>query len=242
MQHRAGESISIFDLDRTVTKGPTYSKFLLQTALKLAPWRIILIPLLLPVFFLYLAGLISRRRMKEAMHFCMLGSALPRAIAERQADRFASTLAHNGILPEARRQIARERMAGRRIILATAAPLLYAAPIGRSLGIADVVATLPTWRKNRLRFRIAGENCYGAAKLQRIQAFFDMHGINRERVHVRFFSDDASDLPTLGWANEAVVVNASAKLVAIARQKGWQILDWRTRGQRNRHQPKVAQA
>lgn len=41
--------LSIFDVDRTITRKPTYSLFLLFAMRRHAPWRALLLPLLLPV-------------------------------------------------------------------------------------------------------------------------------------------------------------------------------------------------
>ena len=45
--------------------------------------------------------------------------------------------------------------------------------------------------------------------------------------HVRFYSDHVSDAPTLDWADEAFAVNPHAPLLALAREKGWDVLRWR---------------
>src|SRR5690606_29315256 len=68
--------LSIFGLDRTLTVQPTYSRFLLFAARHRAPWRLLLVPLLVPVALLYAVKLISRRTMKEAMHGIALGRRL----------------------------------------------------------------------------------------------------------------------------------------------------------------------
>jgi len=42
-----------------------------------------------------------------------------------------------------------------------------------------------------------------------------------------FYSDSHNDIPLLELVENAVVVNADAKLTLMARKKGWQIVDWR---------------
>ncbi|MGZ8997998.1 MAG: HAD-IB family hydrolase, partial [Allosphingosinicella sp.] len=37
--------LAIYDMDRTVTRRPTYSAFLRHAALRLGPWRLLLLPL-----------------------------------------------------------------------------------------------------------------------------------------------------------------------------------------------------
>lgn len=219
--------ISVFDVDRTLTKQPTYSLFLLLAARQLAPWRIALVPMLIPRLLAYQAKWSSRRSLKEAMHAVLLGSRLSRVRAERVAEAFARRLADCGMYQQGRALIAAEASAGRRIVLASAAPRLYVAPFARRLGIDDVVATESWWIDDQLSHRIDGENCYGAAKLAMLEQFLTKAGIARGAASIRFYSDHASDLPTFEWADEPIAVNPSPQLLAIARMRGWQILDWR---------------
>ena len=225
--HAEKAMLSVFDLDRTLTILPTYTPFLLFAIRSRAPWRALLLPLLLPVAILYALKLLPRRRMKQTMHRLALGAALPEREAARLADRFASHLIARGLYAEGMALIEAERRAGRRVVLATAAPHFYTAALARRLGIADVVATASTWRDGRLVPAIALANCYGNDKRCMVEAFLAQADIARENAHIRFYSDHASDLPMFDLADEAIAVNPSAKLRAIASERGWPILDWR---------------
>jgi HAD superfamily hydrolase (TIGR01490 family) len=219
-------ALSVFDLDRTLTILPTYSRFLLFAARNRAPWRLLLLPLLLPVALLYALGLVPRRRMKQAMHRLALGRALPQRDAARLADRFARHLIAKGLYAEGIALIERERTAGRRIVIASAAPHLYTAALARRLGIADVIASASTWKDGCLVPAIDGANCYGGDKRQRLEAFLAQSGIGRDAAHIRFYSDHASDLPAFEYADEAIAVNPSRALRALAAKRCWPILDW----------------
>lgn len=219
--------LSIFDLDRTLTILPTYTPFLLFAMRSRAPWRLLLLPLLLPVALLYALKLIPRCRMKQAMHRVALGGALPEREAARLADGFARLLLSRGLYAEGIALIETERKAGRWIVLATAAPHFYTAALARRLGIGDVVATASSWRNGHLTPGIASANCYGADKRALVEAFLERAGIAREAAHIRFYSDHASDLPMFELADEAVAVNPSAKMRGIAAARDWPVLDWR---------------
>lgn len=219
--------LSIFDLDRTLTILPTYTPFLFFAARSRAPWRLLLLPLLLPVAILYALRLVPRRVMKQAMHRIALGGALPERDAARIADRFARRLVESGLHAEGVALIDRERRAGRRIVLATAAPHFYTAALARRLGIADVVASPSSWKGGCLVPAIDGANCYGADKRQMVEAFLHRAGIERGAAHIRFYSDHASDLPLFELCDEPVAVNPSRKMAAIAAARGWPVLDWR---------------
>lgn len=214
--------LSIFDLDRTLTRRPTYSAFLLFAALRLAPWRVLLIPSIIPAAIAWQLGRISRRRLKDAMHAALIGASRPGDQLAAIAARFADRVLADGLYPQVRPRLAAERAAGRRLAIATAAPEIYAAPIARGLGVDLVIATgLASSHRH-----IYGANCHGAEKQRRIADALAATGIDRTAARIRFFSDDLADLPTFAWVDEPIAVNPSRRLAAHARAAGWPILDW----------------
>ena len=179
--------LAIFDLDRTLTIRPTYSAFLIYAAWHLSPWRLGLLPLLVPYAAGYAVKRIPRRRMKEAMHVMALGKRVGRHRAEAVADSFAERLVENGIFPQAQVLFAKERLAGRRIVLATAAPALYVEPLARRLKIDDVIATRNSWHGDVLLSNISEDNCYAEAKQQRIAGWLQEQGIARDSTRITFY-------------------------------------------------------
>ena len=112
-------------------------------------------------------------------------------------------------------------------MLATASYRFYVEPIAARLGFDDVIATgSVTGLDDIVHARIDGENNYGPAKLRLIQAWCAARHIDRDAVHVRFYSDHVSDAPVLEWADEPFAVNASRKLRDLAKARGWPLLDW----------------
>ncbi len=219
--------IAIYDLDRTITRIPTWTPFLLHAARTRAPWRLALAPVVVAAMLGYRARLYDRRALKQVMHRLLVGP-LPQAQADAVAASFADRFVARHIYPQARAQIAEDRAAGYRVVVATAAHRFYAARIARALGIGDVVATEAVVDADgRVTSRIDGTNCYGADKLTMIQAWLAAQGIARSDVYIRFYSDHATDAPTLDWADAAIAVNPDAKLKALAQARGWPILDWR---------------
>ena len=74
----------------------------------------------------------------------------------------------------------------------------------------------------RVHAKIAGENCYGPAKLRMIADWVEASGLKGTHGHVRFYSDHVSDQPAFEWADEPVAVNPHGKLRRLAEQRGWQ--------------------
>jgi HAD superfamily hydrolase (TIGR01490 family) len=219
--------LAIYDMDRTVTRRATYTPFLVHAALKLAPWRLVLLPLVLLSMLAYVLKLIDRGRLKEINYGLLVGRGVAPERLEPVVESFADKQLANNILPGARRAIAADKAAGRRLVLATASYRLYAAAIARRLGFDDVVATETGLdARGRVVAKIDGANCYGPAKKDMILAWLQREGLDRDAVHIRFYSDHVSDHHVHRWADEAVAANAHARLVRLARAEGWEVVDW----------------
>jgi len=223
-------ALAIYDLDRTITRVPTWSLFLLFAARRQAPWRLLLIPGVAAAALLKAIGAIDRDRLKAWMHRLLLGHRSDPARLAATAEAFADRFVAHDILDGARASIAADRAAGRRVVIATAAHRFYAESIARRLGVDDLIATAA--RRDdagRILSTIQGRNCYGPAKLAMIRAWMNEQGIARDRTHVRFYSDHVTDRPTFDWADEPVAVNAHPPLACLAGLRGWQQEDWRQR-------------
>lgn len=219
--------VSIFDLDRTLTRHGTYTPFLVYAAWRLAPWRIALLPLMLFGMIAYKLRLLNRCQLKALQHALLIGRSLPRHKVDLIAKGFADRLSRKGLLSKGLDRIVQERTEGRRVMLATAANSYYLQAIADRIGIAEVISTRSVWRGDMLRPAIDGENCYGAAKRSMTVAYLEQAGLERCDLHLRFFSDHVSDRPTFEWVDEPIAVNPSPKLVKLAQEKGWEVLDWR---------------
>lgn len=217
--------LAIYDMDRTVTRRATYTPFLLHCAVRLEPWRLILLPLVLASMIAYVAKLIDRARLKEINHRLLLGDKRSPKLLKPLVDGFARKTLANNIRPGARDAIARDRAEGRRVVMATASYRLYAAAIADALGFDDCIGTGSIiGLDERVHAKIDGENCYGPAKLRMID---DWLGASKlDRGHVRFYSDHASDAPVFEWADEAVAVNPHDRLRRLATARQWRIEDW----------------
>jgi HAD superfamily hydrolase (TIGR01490 family) len=218
--------VSIFDLDRTITRRGTYTAFLLHAARRKRPARLLLAPLALPLFLQYAARGCSRTRLKERLQHLFLGKRMKRRDVAELAEDFARRLGSGGYFADAVARIEKERSEGRRIILATAANGFYAEAIGAALGIDEIVSTRSHWQDDHLLPRIDGENCHGENKVRMVATHFEEAGLPRASLHVRAFTDHRSDSPLLRWADEAFVVNPRGKFRAEAGRDGWPVLDW----------------
>ena len=219
--------LAIYDMDRTVTKRPTYTPFLLHCAVRRAPWRLLFLPLVIVSMLSYVLRLIDRAKLKEINHHLLLGARIHPRVLRPLVESFADKQLATNIRPGARKAIARDQAEGRRVVLATASYRLYADAIADHLGFDDVIGTGSIiGLDERVHARIAGENCYGPAKLRMIADWVEKSGLKGVHGHVRFYSDHVSDQPAFEWADEPVAVNPHSKLRRLAEQRGWVIEDW----------------
>jgi HAD superfamily hydrolase (TIGR01490 family) len=222
--------LAIYDMDRTITRRATYTPFLVHAALRLAPWRLALFPAVLLAMAAYGLKLIDRGRLKEINYRLLVGRGVEPGRMEPVIESFAERQIAGNIMPGARRAIAADRAAGRRLVMATASSRLYAAAIARRLGFDDVIATETGLdAEGRVVARIDGANCYGLAKKDMIEAWLQKEGLEREAVHIRFYSDHVSDHHVHRWADEPVAANAHRRLVRLAEAEGWEVVDWSDR-------------
>jgi len=219
--------LAIYDMDRTVTRHATYTPFLLHCATRRAPWRLLLLPFVLVSMLAYVARLIDRARLKEINHRLLLGGRVHSRDLQPLVESFADRQLAGNLRPGARLAIARDKAQGRRLVLATASYRLYADAIADRLGFDDVIGTGSIiGLDERVHAKIAGENCYGPAKLRMISDWVEASGLKGAHGHVRFYSDHVSDQPAFEWSDEPVAVNPHGKLRRLAEQRGWAIEDW----------------
>jgi len=219
--------LAVYDMDRTVTRRPTYTPFLLHCAVRRAPWRLLLLPFVLLSLLAYALRLIDRARLKEINHHLLIGHRVHLHDLRPLVESFADKQVLTNIRPGARAAIARDKKEGRRLVLATASYRLYADSIAERLGFDDVIGTGSLiGLDERVHAKIGGENAYGEAKMRMIADWVEKSGLRGVHGHVRFYSDHVSDRPAFEWSDEPVAVNPHGKLRRLAEEKGWAIEDW----------------
>lgn len=221
------QRIAIYDMDRTITVRGTYAAFLTHMALSLAPWRLIFLPLTGFIMLGYILGLVDRGRAKELNQALLIGRRVSREKIRPVVEGYADKVLAQNVRAGALAQIAQDRAAGCRLVIASASFRLYVEPIAARLGFDDVIATDHFSQDvDYIRARIAGENCYDVAKLRMIEAWMAQEGIERTNAHVRAYSDHVTDAPLLGFADEGHAANPHRALAVMAAEKGWPILHW----------------
>ena len=215
------EKIAIYDLDRTITRIGTFTPFLIFATSR-AHWRKALLPFYFLAMPAYAAGLITRRTLKQWGFMLAVGrKTAPDRISEL-AFAYAEHVLTTNLNKHVTIQIAKDRAEGFVLVIATAAPEIYATEIGAGLGFDHVLATRQSrWPDGDISHWIEGENCYGKAKLQAIEEWLPG---NRESFTIRFYSDHHTDIDVFDWCDEPIATNPNTKLQALAHQRGWRIM------------------
>ena len=129
------------------------------------------------------------------------------------------------VATQARALITRHHQRGDHVVIATSTNAFVTEPIARLLDADELIATQPEIAGARFSGRVRGAPCFGEGKLQCVR-----HWLERQRPAYRrswFYSDSINDLPTLEWADHAVVVDGDEELRAHAARRGWPLLSLR---------------
>src|SRR5205085_1139433 len=97
-------------------------------------------------------------------------AGVPLAELSEAAESYADHVVARGLRPDVRARVDWHRAEGHELVLVSASPELYVAPIGRRLGFDAVLATrLELTADGRLTGRLLGANCRGPEKVARLR-------------------------------------------------------------------------
>lgn len=211
--------IAVYDLDRTITRRPTFTPFLLFAARRRAPSRLLLTPIWVAAMAGYRAGLYDRTRLKRFGMKLMCGAASSAELLALGHAFAQGRLANDGLWPRIREMIEEDRRNGSHVVVATAAFEFYARHFAEALGISDVIAT--RWSAGT----IPGGNCYGPNKKARFEEWCAERAIDPQTATLRVVSDSFADAPLFAMAYEPVFVTRNKRDAIRAHLRGWEVCD-----------------
>lgn len=115
---------------------------------------------------------------------------------------------------------------GQRVFLVTATPVELARIISQRLGLTGALGTVSEVEDGCYTGRLVGEPLHGAAKAEAVRALAEREGLDLSRCTA--YSDSHNDVPMLSAVGHAVAVNPDAALRQQARERGWEVRDFRT--------------
>ena len=116
--------------------------------------------------------------------------------------------------------------AGQRVYLVTATPVEVAQVIARRLGLTGALGTVAESNDGVYTGRLAGSLLHGPAKAEAVRALAAREGLDLARCSA--YSDSINDLPMLSAVGHPSAVNPDADLRDYAKERGWEIHDFRT--------------
>jgi HAD superfamily hydrolase (TIGR01490 family) len=116
--------------------------------------------------------------------------------------------------------------AGQPVWLVTATPYELAATIARRLGLTGALGTIAESVDGVFTGRLVGEILHGVGKAHAVRQLAIREGLNLKRCTA--YSDSFNDVPMLSLVGTAVAINPDAALRDVARERGWEVRDFRT--------------
>ena len=218
------QSFAFFDLDHTLLPFDTQALFC-DFVLKRERARTARQLLFLPFALGRAMGVVSTVTAKSAFLGYLAG--MKRETLAALTAEFAQQCVMPWVYPELLQIIDDHRRAGRVLVLNTASPDFYAQDIARVLGFHHCVATkIALGEIFPARAHVIGENNKRNAKIAAMKREIPaVAAATAEALRDSWsYSDSSADLPLLEFAGHGVLVHPSAKLAAIGRERGWQVL------------------
>ncbi|WP_433606915.1 HAD family hydrolase [Prescottella agglutinans] len=116
--------------------------------------------------------------------------------------------------------------AGQQVWLVTATPVELAQVIAKRLGLTGALGTVAESQDGVFTGRLVGDILHGLGKAHAVRTLAVREGLNLKRCTA--YSDSYNDVPMLSLVGTAVAVNPDADLRELAKNRGWEVRDFRT--------------
>jgi phosphatidylglycerophosphatase C len=195
--------LAAFDLDGTLTRRDTLLPFLLRAVGRDRAYRALVVSSLPLARAAALGG--PHRDVAKAAVLSRVLTGVPLAELAEAAESYADHVVAHGLRPDVRARVEWHRSEGHELVLVSASPELYVAPIGRRLGFDDVLATrLEVDADGRLTGRLVGANCRGPEKVARLRQW------RGDALVIAYaYGDSAGDREMLALAKTAVKIRGA---------------------------------
>lgn len=116
--------------------------------------------------------------------------------------------------------------AGQQVWLVTATPVELAQVIAKRLGLTGALGTVAESEDGKFTGRLVGDILHGTGKAHAVRTLAVREGLNLKRCSA--YSDSHNDVPMLSLVGTAVAINPDSDLREFAKNRGWEIRDYRT--------------
>ncbi|MBA3771694.1 MAG: HAD family hydrolase [Ramlibacter sp.] len=148
------------------------------------------------------------------------------AQAQAAQARFMNEVITPAIRPEALALLGQHRAGGDQLVIVTATNEFVTAPIARALDVPELIAVqLEHAADGWITGEIAGVPSFRDGKVARVGQWLAQRGLGWADVEATFYSDSINDLALLEKVGHPVATNPDPRLRAVARERGWRILE-----------------
>jgi HAD superfamily hydrolase (TIGR01490 family) len=153
--------------------------------------------------------------------------AKPLAEAEAARERFMHEALRPQLRPAAVDLVRSHQQQGDLVAIVTATNEFVTTPIAQAFGVEHLIAVqLEREADGAWSARLHGVPSYQEGKVARVHQWLGGLGHRlQEFERISVYSDSPNDLPLLELATDAVATNPSPALAAVARERGWRILE-----------------
>jgi HAD superfamily hydrolase (TIGR01490 family) len=213
------EYIAFFDLDRTILSANSgavlvrmaYKKGLLSTR-----------SLISAIYqsYLYKFNLRETDQIISKMGSWVKG--FPEESLNNLSDLIVNDLLIDSIRPEIYKEISFHKERYAEVVLLSSALAPICNPIGKHLGMDQIICTSMEVINGVLTGEPIGKFCFGEEKVFRLIDYCQKNSVDPNNSW--YYGDSISDLPVLSAVGIPVCVNPDKKLIKAAKQRGWKIL------------------
>ena len=140
--------------------------------------------------------------------------------------RFMGTVVQKAIKSQALELVDRHREAGDELVIVTATNEFVTRPIADAFGVQELIAVeLERDADGNLTGEIRGTPSAREGKVTRMEQWLAARGLDWSQVETTFYTDSMNDLALLEKATYPVATNPDDRLRALAKERGWRILD-----------------
>lgn len=145
-------------------------------------------------------------------------------------DKFLQQVVEPMMLPKAKALLQQHRDQGDYLLIITSTNGFITKPIGKALGVDDILATDAEIIDGRYTGKMTGIPCFQAGKITRLQQWLDhaeSQGFHGDMEDCYFYSDSLNDLPLMLEVKNPVAVDPDDALRAHAEEADWSIISLR---------------
>ena len=210
--------IAFFDLDRTVISKNSGSLLLWQAYKN----RVMSTGNLInAIFQSYLYKFNLRDTNLIILKLGSWGKGLRQEIIDELSKEVVDKYLKGSIRPEIIKEIGFHKENNAATVILSSAISSICEPIGRYIGVDDIICTSLEISDGILTGAPVGKFCFGDEKRIRLLSYCEQNHFNPAEAW--YYADSISDLPVLEVVGHPVCVTPDKKLTRIARERGWKI-------------------